>query len=130
MADPPFHMVRVLIVDDDPVVGAVLSTMVSARGHEATTVTTSTDALEALQQGGHDVVLADVMLKDGTGFDLGRQIQAGGHAVPLVLMSGGIEGTLPESVDEVGAEIGCRAFLAKPFSAKAVHDCITGVVGG
>ncbi len=110
-ASPPAReALHVLLVDDEPQVRDVLMRMLRLDGHQAVPASTAAEGLELLEQQRFDLVLTDLGLPDMPGWQLARAAKAGGHNVPVVLVSGwteeGERPTLAEGVDAV---------LAKPF---------------
>ncbi len=66
---------RVLVVDDEPTLGRVISRVLS-REHEVTVVTRALAALEMIAQGrDFDVILCDLMMPEVTGMDFHRRLQ-------------------------------------------------------
>jgi two-component system, OmpR family, response regulator RegX3 len=81
-------------------------------GFEPTVAASLAEAREKFVRGGPEVVLLDVMLPDGDGRDLCREIRAGSDAIIVMLTARG------EEVDRiVGLELGADDYVVKPFSA-------------
>ena len=73
---------RILLVEDDQMIGKGLSDALAAEGMSVDWVRTAADAAGALFDDGHAVVLLDLGLPDGAGLDLLRAVLAAG-ARPL-----------------------------------------------
>ena len=72
---------------------------------------------EARAAGGEfDLVLLDLMLPDGDGRDLARELRASGSEVPIIMLTA--RGTELERV--VGLELGADDYVVKPFSGAEV----------
>ena len=100
----------VLIVDDEP---GIVDFVQLGLGHEGFTVLTAGDAatgLEGIRQGRPDLVILDVGLPDGDGFDLLRRIRAESD-VPVIMLTA--RGELDDRVR--GLELGADDYIAKPF---------------
>jgi CheY-like chemotaxis protein len=96
---------RVLLVEDDVLIGALLAELLSILGHHVcATAQTESDAVAAAAQHGPDLILLDIMLKQGDGISGMRRISQT-HDAPHVFMTGGGRRDIPE-----GAVI-----LYKPF---------------
>ena len=104
---------RILVVDDEPDVLAVVSRKLERAGFEVTGFDTSPALLEALRavSGEVDVVLADLNLPDIGGLDLLRAIQDQWPTIAFIVMTG--RGTIGSAVEAMRL----RAFdyLVKPF---------------
>jgi PAS domain S-box-containing protein len=81
----------VLIVDDDPGVATLQRRRLERAGFKVELATEVEGALAAMARGGVDIVLLDYRLGETTGLDLNRRMKAGGHHVPVILVSGAME---------------------------------------
>ena len=103
---------RILIVEDEPGISEPLSSHLAREGFEPTIAPTIGAAREAFAATEPDVVLLDVMLPDGDGRDLCRELRTSSD-VPIVLLT-----ARGEDVDKiVGLELGADDYVVKPFSA-------------
>jgi PAS domain S-box-containing protein len=129
-ASPPASLGRrgrVLVVDDDPLVGTALHRAL-ARDHELVVLTSAREARERIAGGERfDAILCDLMMPDVTGMDLHRTLaaQAPDQAERMVLITGGA--FTPSAVrflDEVP-----NPRVEKPFDAAQVREVVRRVVG-
>ncbi len=67
---------RILIVDDEPISTQVVSTFLVNQGHPVTSARTKEEALNFLHRRSYDLILLDLHLPDGSGFDLFSEIRA------------------------------------------------------
>lgn len=106
-------MSRVLLVEDDRSLGSTLTERLRKEGFDTEWRTTLADADKAFHQGVWDLVILDVGLPDGSGFDLARRIKAFA-ATPIMFM------TAASSAQNrlEGFEIGAEEFIPKPFHLK------------
>ncbi len=80
---------RVLVVDDDPLVLASTAAMLEDVGHAVIDAPSGARALDLLRQGAPvDVVVTDQAMPGMTGIELATQIQASWPALPVILASG------------------------------------------
>jgi CheY-like chemotaxis protein len=99
---------RVLIVEDNVIIGMLLAEMLTAMGHRVCGVeTTEAGAVEAAARWQPDLMLVDAELKEGSGFQAIITILAAGP-MPHVFMSGTVVG--------IGDPRG--PMLQKPFREK------------
>ena len=104
---------RVLLIDDDERLAAMLVRYLSERGVEADHRGDARTGLLALQSRPYDALLLDVMLPDGDGFDLCRQLRAKMDIPILMLTARGDE------LDRIiGLELGADDYLPKPFNPR------------
>jgi two-component system, OmpR family, response regulator RegX3 len=102
---------RVLIVEDDPSVGASLQDGLALQAFEPTWVTTGREALELADDA--DVVLLDLNLPDLDGLEVCRQLRRTSE-VPVIVLS-----ARTDEVDRIlGLEFGADDYLTKPFSLR------------
>ncbi len=108
------HQPLVLLVDDDAELSGMVCELLQREGWATHAVLTGGDGARALAERQPDVVLLDVMLPDGNGFELCRRWRAEHPAVGLVMLT-----ARGDPMDRVlGLEIGADDYLAKPFEAR------------
>jgi two-component system copper resistance phosphate regulon response regulator CusR len=103
---------RVLLVEDDPGLAAIIKTGFGEQGVKIITVANYADGSMKAILGTFDVIVLDVMLPGGTGFDLCRELRARGVATPILML------TARDTVDDrvAGLEVGADDYLTKPFA--------------
>jgi len=84
-------VMRVLLVEDDPSVGAGLEVLLNSEGYETTWVRASADACPMAQRIRPHVAIIDVNLPDGNGVDLIPILRADHEDLPVVLSTGHVE---------------------------------------
>jgi two-component system response regulator RegX3 len=84
---------------------------------------TVAEALELGRRVEPDLVLLDVMLPDGSGYDVCRELRAGSR-VPIIMLTARGE----ETDRIVGLELGADDYIVKPFSAREVVARIRAVL--
>jgi len=108
---------RALIVDPDPEETAVLEVQFAGQGYEVTIERSVEGALRCLDAEKYDVVVSEVHLSDGQGFDLLRRIGASSHTkVPLMFVTS----ERAQSSVNRGLELGAADYVVKPASAAVV----------
>lgn len=105
---------RVLIVEDDPELAGLLHAGLRAQQMEPTVAATLADGRDRLAQGRYDVIILDVRLPDGSGFDLCQALRSGGVETPVLML------TALDAVDDRvrGFEVGADDYLTKPFAVR------------
>ncbi len=108
---------RALIVDPDPEETAVLEVQFTSQGYEVTIERSVAGALRAVNAESYDVVISEVRLSDGDGFDFLRRLRSGaGAGLPLMFVTHERSQT---SVNR-GLELGAADYVVKPASAAVV----------
>jgi DNA-binding response OmpR family regulator len=106
----PTDGVRILVVDDDPQVRALLRRVLTAEGYVVALEDDAPHDVDRLE-GEHDLVLLDVSLPSEDGREtLGRIRRAGD--VPVIMLTGAAE----ETDRIVGLKLGADDYVTKPFS--------------
>ena len=104
---------RVLIIDDDERLAAMLSGYLAGRGYTVEHRGDGAGGLAQLRAGKPDAVVLDVMLPDLDGFEVLRKIRAVSE-VPVVMLT-----ARGEDTDRiVGLELGADDYLPKPFNPR------------
>ncbi|QII24804.1 response regulator transcription factor [Bacillus altitudinis] len=107
---------KVLIIDDEKEILELIHTVLTREGiDQVLTASTALDGLTQFHQEQPDLVILDIMLPDGEGYDICKQIRDVSH-VPIIFLSAKGE----ESDKIVGLAIGGDDYITKPFSPKEV----------
>src|ERR1700749_2153754 len=115
---------RLLVVDDEATILELLSGSLRLAGFEVVTAASGAAAVRAATASRPDLVLLDVMLPDGDGFEALRRIRGGGSEVPVIFL------TAPDRVpDRVkGFDMGGDVSVTKPFSLEELLGRIRAVL--
>ena len=114
MADPKTSDAgaRLLVVDDEESITALLETALRFMGHDVVVAATGAEALDAVMRHELDLIVLDVNLPDLDGFEVCRRIRRDGHDLPVIFL------TARDADDDVRAGFtgGGDDYLKKPFS--------------
>jgi len=102
---------RLLIVEDDPVIADQIGRGLGALGHEVRLAGTGAEAILMLRQGDLDAVVLVRMLPDLNGLSVIDQIRRDGQATPILMLSA--LGSVKDRIE--GLASGADDYLAKPF---------------
>ncbi len=105
---------RVLIVEDDPDIGALLRLHVGDGGHEAHLESHGTRGLMLAQARPWDLVLLDWLLPGTDGVTICRRLREQGRALPILLLTA----RSAEADRVLGLDAGADDYVAKPFSVQ------------
>ena len=115
-------MTKVLLVEDERAIAESLAFALRRDGFEVVHAATLRAGAQSLP--GCDLVVLDLMLPDGSGFDLLAQLRASGQRVPVIILS-----SRDEEADRVaGLEGGADDYVIKPFSPREVVARIRAVL--
>jgi two-component system OmpR family response regulator len=102
---------RILLIEDDTVLGAAVRDQVRVDGHSVDWVTRLDEAREALAVAAYDLVLLDLMLPDGRGVPFLRALRANGDTTPFIILT-----ALDQVSDRIeGLNAGADDYMVKPF---------------
>jgi two-component system response regulator RegX3 len=113
---------RILLVEDEVSITEPLADALRSEGFDTEVAGTVAKALE-LARRDPDLVLLDVMLPDGSGFDVCRELRQRSQ-VPIIMLTARGE----EADRVVGLELGADDYVVKPFSAREVVARIRAVL--
>ena len=116
MPGPGPEPARVLVVDDEATIRDLLSGSLRFDGFEVVTAASGAEAVRAAARFRPDLILLDVMMPDGDGFEVARRLRAGPGGIPVVFLT-----ARDEVADRVsGLNLGADDYVTKPFSLDEV----------
>jgi two-component system response regulator MtrA len=105
---------RILVVEDDPAIGQSLVDAFRSQGFEPHLCTTGGSAVEFAGKSSPHLIVLDIRLPDGSGFDFCRQIRQLGLRQPIIMLT-----AQHDELDKVlGLEMGADDYMTKPFSLR------------
>ena len=115
---------RLLVVDDEATILELLAGSLRFAGFEVMTATSGAEALRAAAAWRPDLVLLDVMMPDGDGFEVVRRLRSSGPDVAVIFL------TARDGVRErvAGLAMGGDDYVTKPFSLDEVLERIRAVL--
>ncbi|HEY1276836.1 MAG TPA: response regulator transcription factor [Thermoleophilaceae bacterium] len=113
----------ILMVEDEESITVPLSEALAREGFDTEVAGTVAEALDAAERVQPDLVLLDLMLPDGSGYDVCRQLRSDSQ-VPIIILTARGE----ETDRVVGLELGADDYVVKPFSAREVVARIRAVL--
>jgi DNA-binding response OmpR family regulator len=107
-------LAKVLIIEDDIVLGDALSVWLNTEGHRVERTANGADGLQLLLQSGFDLALVDWQLPDMEGPDICKRYRLKGGKTPILMM------TKKDQIDdkETGLDSGADDYLPKPFEIR------------
>lgn len=110
-------MKRVLVVDDDPIVGQCFEQVLAPKGYAVIRARGGVEALDRLEREEYDVVYTDIKMPGMSGIEVARRIRASSPWLPVVIVTGyGSQQNRAEA-----AKIGVKGFIMKPLSPEVIE---------
>lgn len=102
---------KILLCEDDEFLRSGLEEMLQKEGYDVVSTDSCSAAISAFERGGFGLVILDVMLPDGSGFDICSHIRAGGSDVPILFLT-----ACDDEIQIVrGLDSGADDYVTKPF---------------
>lgn len=114
---------KILIVDDDTDLSMLIMDMLEDNGYIATNVTTLDDTYELLEKEQFHLILLDINLPDGTGFELCQELRRVSN-VPVIFASA----RTSEDDKITGLDMGGDDYIPKPYSIKELMSRINALL--
>ncbi len=106
---------RILIVEDEPKIAALLRDYLAAEGYATEHRAKGTGVVDAVRQAPPDLLLLDLMLPGKDGLSICREIRAF-STLPIIMLTARVE-----EIDRLlGLELGADDYICKPFSPREV----------
>lgn len=105
---------NVLVVEDDPAVGTLVKVALQENDHEMTLADNAADGEELALKNKFDMIILDLGLPDGDGFDICKEIRERNITTPVLILSAEQESDIKVKCLKVGAD----DFLTKPFNTE------------
>jgi DNA-binding response OmpR family regulator len=107
---------RILLVEDDPRMRALVRRGLAEQGHAVEVAGTGPAALDAARAGQFDVIVLDVMLPGCSGVDVARRLREARNPAAVLML------TARDAVSDIvaGLDAGADDYLVKPFAFKVL----------
>lgn len=113
----------VLLIDDDSKLSELLKTYLGNHGYALTSALSAQEGLRILRARDFELVLLDIMLPDGDGLEVCKQIRTA-STIPVVMLTA--RGADEDKI--IGLELGADDYLAKPFNPRELVARIKAVL--
>ncbi len=105
---------RILVIEDDPAIGQSLLDGFKQHGFHADLCKTGSSGVDYAQKHSPHLIVLDIRLPDGSGFDVCRKMRSLGLHQPIVMLT-----AQHDELDKVlGLEMGADDYMTKPFSLR------------
>lgn len=121
-------MAKILIVDDEPHMRLLVSTMLKSDKHELCMAEDGNNAMEMLKEGNFDVMITDLVMPTKNGIDLIMEIKQTSPSLKIIAMSGG--GGINGRFDylPIAKLIGAENILRKPFKREDLSSAVADIL--
>ncbi len=109
---PRLAVMRLLVVEDDPGMAALLVRGLRREGYAVDVVGNGEDALWSVLENDYDAVVLDAMIPPPDGFEVCRRMRAEGRWAPVVMLTA--RHAVPDRIR--GLDAGADDYLTKPFA--------------
>lgn len=114
---------KILVVEDDAAMNAILGDFLKKQGYAVTTATSATKALKILGASPPgkqpDLVLSDIKLGAISGIELTKRIRSEHPTVPVILFS------IFDHLEKEAVAVGAKRFIKKPFPLESLARILT-----
>ena len=107
---------KILIIEDEPDIRKTLEYNISREGYNVVSASSLVEAKSQIESDSFSLILLDLMLPDGSGLDLCREIKSDKEksSIPIIILT-----AKDDEVDKVvGFELGADDYVTKPFSVR------------
>lgn len=112
---------RILVVDDDPLIGELLVMLFEQEGFEVQTAQDGCAGLIAFSEDHFDLIFTDLRMPRMTGLELAAAVRKVDSMVPIILVTGEAN-TLGA---EVATQVGISRVVSKPFTLDELITCLS-----
>jgi FixJ family two-component response regulator len=111
----------IAVIDDNLNILGAMGRLLWAYGYNTELYASASEFLDAALTSAAHCLVIDIHLGSSSGIELAKQLTRAGFKFPVIFMSAGCD----DSTREQAMELGCVAFLSKPFSAGDLIDALT-----
>ena len=104
--------IRILLCEDDPSLGRLLSDYLKAKGFEVTWAQDGVEGLKAFHRDTYDFIVLDVMMPRKDGFQVAEEIRLESRSIPILFLTA--RSTKDDTLE--GFKVGADDYMTKPFS--------------
>ena len=106
---------KILLVEDDNEISAMLENFLSTENYDVTAVADGEEAVNRFEKGAFDLILLDLMIPRISGMEVMKRIRAS-STVPIIIISA----KDTDSDKTLGLGLGADDYITKPFSVAEV----------
>ena len=115
----------IAIVDDDQALLDAIAQLLTAHGFAVQAFTSAEAFLDSRTANETACLVLDINLGGMSGIELQERLKAEGSQLPVIFMTGADD----DAIRKQATDVGCAAFLRKPFAPRLLTDAIAKAVG-
>jgi DNA-binding response OmpR family regulator len=121
---------RILLVDDDRDLAQSLAEALELEGFEVITASDGVEGEAMIEKGRPDLIVLDVMMPNKHGYEVAKDLEAGGSSVPVIMLTGVAEHLRGTNFSHAQA-LDCPAddFISKPVDVNVLLKSIKRLLG-
>ena len=115
---------KILLIEDDPAVAQSISDALSAETYEVVWRNSGAAGIACAKEENPRLIILDVRLPDGSGFDFCRRLREEKHKQPILMLT-----VQKDELDRVlGLEMGADTYMTKPFSVRELLATVRALI--
>ncbi len=114
----------VLVVDDNPALRGIVSTLLKAEGYAPSSVANGNEGLESLKRQPVDVILTDILMPQKDGLEFIEEVRESLPFLPIIAYSGGGTWLKEDYCLKAAKSLGANVTMRKPFGLQELLDAI------
>ncbi len=115
---------KILLIEDDPAVAKSISDALSAETYDVVWRNSGAAGIACAKEENPRLIILDVRLPDGSGFDFCRRLREQKHKQPILMLT-----VQKDELDRVlGLEMGADAYMTKPFSVRELLATVRALI--
>lgn len=116
----------ILVIDDNPNMGQIVSVMLRSKGYEITIAESGQEALTLLNERRPDLILCDILMPEMDGFEVFHRVRSERRwrGIPFIFLTALTDETTRMSSTELGVD----AFITKPFARQELLAVVAGAL--
>ncbi len=117
----PMKRKVIAVIDDNLDILGAMGRLLSAYGYDTELYASAAEFLDVAVRSAASCLVIDIQLGASSGIELAKQLSRAGFMIPVIFMTAHCD----HSIKEQAIELGCVAFLSKPFSAGELIGALT-----
>jgi DNA-binding response OmpR family regulator len=124
MVEAAASLANILLVDDNEDARVTVAQILGLAGYRVTQAPNAKVATTLLRDESPDLVITDIFMPEGDGFEMLNELRNHGLQIPVIAMSGG---GVQQGLDvlAIAGRLGAKKVLYKPFARRQLLDAVT-----
>lgn len=123
-------MARILVIDDDPQILKLYGKYLHREGHTIETASTGREGIRLLQESHYDVVITDIIMPDGDGFEVVMSLRKVLNRPKIIAVSGGSSRLNHEALLKTAEVMSVDLILTKPIDFEQLVQSVRALSPG